>query len=343
MLNIIHNIPERLLDCDATELHDVLGGPTLLHVSGRRQPALFISVLLHGNETSGFYAVQRLLKKYHEHTLPRDLSIFIGNVSAARHAQRRLDSQPDYNRIWPGGIVADTPEHRMVQQVFDIMRERGVFVSIDLHNNTGLNPHYACVNRLDHPFLHLATLFSRTVVYFIKPTGVQSLAFAELAPSATVECGQVNNPASIDHAYEFVEACSKLSALPGHPISEHDLDLFHTVATIKIPEQYTIGFDDQASDICFTPDLDHLNFRELPSGTLLGHLGPGVEAPFDCRDEQGREVSERFFTFTDREILSKRPFMPSMLTLDKEVIRQDCLCYLMERISINYPEPPQQR
>lgn len=339
MLNIIHNIPERLLQCQAEELHEVLGGPTLLHLTGRRQPAMFLSVLLHGNETSGFYALQRLLAKYHGHTLPRDLSIFIGNVTAARYGQRRLDSQPDYNRVWPGGIVSDTPEHQMVQQVFDVMKGKGVFVSVDLHNNTGLNPHYACVNRLDHGFLHLATLFSRTVVYFIRPTGVQSLAFAELAPSVTVECGQAGNTASIDHAFEFIDACLKLSALPDHPISDHDIDLFHTVATIKIPEHHSIGFDEHGRDISFVADLDHMNFRELPAGTLLGRLGPGIDQPFDCRDEQGREVSERFFSFSDHRITSALPFMPSMLTLDKEVIRQDCLCYLMERIGINYPDP----
>lgn len=341
MLNIIHNIPERLLQCRAEELHEVLGGPTLLHLGGRRQPAMFLSLLLHGNETSGFYALQRLLQKYHGHTLPRDLCIFIGNVSAARHRQRRLDSQPDYNRIWPGGIVSDTPEHQMVQQIFDIMKERGVFVSVDVHNNTGLNPHYACINRLDQNFLHLATLFGRTVVYFIRPTGVQSLAFAELAPSVTLECGQADQPASIDHAFEYIDACLKMSDLPGHALTDHDLDLFHTVATIKIPEHHRIGFDEEGVDISFVADLDHMNFRELPPGTLLGRLGPGIDSPFDCRDEQGREVSERFFSFDEQGILSTRPFMPSMLTLDKDVIRQDCLCYLMERISINYPEPLQ--
>ena len=56
-----------------------------------------------------------------------------------------------------------------------------MFASIDIHNNTGLNPHYGCVNRLDPPFLHLATLFSRIVVYFKRPLGVQSAAFASVS------------------------------------------------------------------------------------------------------------------------------------------------------------------
>jgi hypothetical protein len=31
----------------------------------------------------------------------------------------------------------------------------------------------------------------------------------------------------------------------------------------------------------------------------------------------------------------KRSTMPSMLTLDEHVIKQDCFCYLMERLAIN--------
>jgi hypothetical protein len=38
------------------------------------------------------------------------------------------------------------------------------------------------------------------------------------------------------------------------------------------------------------------------------------------------------FTFEDGEIRTTRPFMPAMLTLDERAIRQDCLCYLMERL-----------
>ncbi|MEJ2180365.1 MAG: M14 family metallopeptidase, partial [Gammaproteobacteria bacterium] len=168
MLNIIHHIPNGLLTAPATELYRILDKPTLIHLSGHREPPLFVSVLLHGNETAGYYAIQELLKKYHNSTLPRSLSIFIGNVEAAKYAMRRLDNQVDYNRIWPhSGFRHDSEEAIMAQQVIDEMRKRKVFVSLDIHNNTGLNPHYACVNRLDNAFYQLAILFSRTVIYFI--------------------------------------------------------------------------------------------------------------------------------------------------------------------------------
>jgi hypothetical protein len=63
MLNELEALPPGLLDLDATELHAALGGPTLIHLDGRRGPALFVSVLLHGNETTGWDAVRGLLQR----------------------------------------------------------------------------------------------------------------------------------------------------------------------------------------------------------------------------------------------------------------------------------------
>lgn len=338
MLTIIDTLPIDLLDVDAHQLHEVLAGPTLIHLAGRRSPPLFVSALLHGNEDVGLKAIQQLLKDYADRELPRSLSIFIGNVEAARHGLRRLEHQPDYNRIWLDTLAGDTPEHQMVQKVKDEMRNRGVFASVDLHNNTGLNPHYACINRLDHRFFHIATLFNRTVVYFLRPDGVQSMAFAELCPAVTLECGQVGQLHGTKHAIDYLHACLQLSDIPTHPIAEHDIDLFHTVAVVKIPEDINFEFsaEPDSADICFASDIDHLNFRELPEGTMLGKVRPDCERPLDIHDENGRDVYDYFFRIFDNELQTARPIMPSMLTLNEKIIRQDCLCYLMERIPINF-------
>jgi succinylglutamate desuccinylase len=335
LLHHYDGLPQALLTAQPQQLADVLGGPSLIHLPGRREQPLFVSVLLHGNETTGFVALQALLHHYRDAELPRALSIFIGNVEAARDGLRRLAGQPDYNRVWPGGEYADTPEQRMMAEVFDMMEQREPFASVDIHNNTGINPHYGCVNRVDHRFMHLASLFSRTVVYFTRPAGVQSKAFAELCPAVTVECGKVRQSAGEQHAREFLDACLHLSHIPDHPVAPHDVDLFHTVATVRVPRTYSFGFGEQSVDIRFIDDLDHLNFRELPAGTTLAYLD-GIEGmPLEVSDEQGKEVAAVFFTAQDNMLRTTRSLMPSMLTLDERVIRQDCLGYLMER----YPLP----
>ena len=328
MLTEFEQLPEGLLDCHARDLHRVLPGPSLIHLPGRHPEPLFVAVLQHGNEDTGWEAMRSLLKDHQGEALPRALSLFVSNVAAARHGARHLDDQPDYNRVWRGN---DSAEHAMMQQVLAIMRERKVFASIDIHNNTGLNPHYACINKLDHRFLHLAILFSRTVVYFIKPDTVQSLAFSELCPAVTVECGKPGQAHGEEHARQFVEAVMHLTAFPEHAVPTHDYDLFHTVASVKVPQAVSFDFETGETDILFPLDLDQLNFRELPAGTVLANR-PNGQGRLEAWSEAGDEVGTRYFSYDEGELRTRIPLMPSMLTLDKEVIRQDCLCYIMERM-----------
>ena len=329
MLKELNAIPDGLLSLPAGRLHEMLDGPTLVHLPGRHPEPLFVSVMLHGNEDTGWEAMRSLLQKYAGKELPRALSLFIGNVSAARVGARHLDGQPDYNRIWRGN---DSEEQRMARQVLEIMCGRKVFASIDIHNNTGLNPHYACINVLAQPFLQLATLFSRTIVYFIKPDAVQSRAFSQLCPAVTVECGKTGESHSTEHARRFVEAALHLAHFPEHPVSASDYDLYHTVAIVKVPQGTHFSFSDESADLLFPGDLDQMNFRELPARTQLARVG-GNGARLEAWDESGEDVAERYFEQENDQLYTRMPVMPSMLTLSEEVIRQDCLCYLMERLS----------
>lgn len=331
MLAVYDHFPAGFLETPARDLHRILSGPTLIHLPGRRELPLFVSVLLHGNEDTGLRAVQALLHRYER--LPRALSIFIGNVSAARHGARSLPGQPDYNRIWPGSDAPDSPEARMMHEIVEIMAARGVFASVDIHNNTGLNPHYSCVNRLDHRYLQLALLFSRTVVYFVRPKGVQSLAFAELCPATTLECGKASQTRALQHAVDYLDACLNLSEIPVQTVAEHDIDLFHTVAVVKVPDDVTFSFQHPAADIFFNDDLDHLNFRELPAGTALGVTTADQTVRLVATSEHGDDVTGEYFDNAAGRLTLRKPTMPSMLTLDERVIRQDCLCYLMERLT----------
>ncbi len=336
MLHRIDHLPEGFLDAPAEALYRILPGPTLIELPGLRPEPLFVSILLHGNEDVGLKAMQRVLGRFRDRPLPRALMLFVGNVAAARYGLRRLDGQPDYNRIWPGHEDEQAgPEHRMAAQVTALAREAGVFASIDLHNNTGRNPHYACVNVLEHPHLHLAALFGRIVVYFLRPRGVQSMAFAPFCPAVTVECGRVGEARGEEHAADFVEAALRLSALPRHPVPPHDVDLFHTVATVKIPPEVSFTFGEGEVHLCLPEDLDRLNFTEVPAGTVLGRACRGSGLPLAVTDERGADATLRYFRRDGELVRFARDVMPAMLTLDPRIIRQDCLCYLMER----YPLP----
>ena len=73
MLTQYDALPPGLLDLPASRLGEVLLGPALIHLPGRRTSPLFASVLLHGNEDTGWQAAQSVLKKYATTELPRAL------------------------------------------------------------------------------------------------------------------------------------------------------------------------------------------------------------------------------------------------------------------------------
>jgi len=334
MLNELTQLPDGLLEKESNELYELLPSPTLIHLPGKNPEPLFVSVLQHGNEDTGWVAIRELLRGYHDRQLPRALSLFISNVEAAQYRVRRLEHQIDYNRIWPGCDSTGTDEHRLMRQVWETMRARDTFASIDIHNNTGRNPHYACVNKLDNRFFNLAEMFSETVVYFIKPTGVQSLAFAQFCPSVTVECGRPGEGDGVQHAKRFVEKVLQQSEISDQKDHE-EMTLFHTVAIVKIPEHLTIGFDDDSRDINFVSNLDELNFIEQQAGTMLAKVHTQDNAIIEAWSEGGQEIAQEYFTVENGRLLTCKHLMPSMLTRDVKVIRQDCLCYLMERMKLD--------
>jgi len=301
MLQELHALPSGLLESESRDLERLLGAILDSGAGLYDRPDIL--------EALGIAAALEVLQCGEEHGLRRVLGV---RDAAA------------------GTAAPKTPERDMMEQVVAIMGRRGVFASLDMHNNTGLNPHYACVNRLDNRYLQLAALFSRTLVHFVRPCGVQSIAMAALAPAVTLECGKVSDRHGVDHARDYLDACLHLSELPDHPVARGDIDLFHTVAQVTIPADVSFGFPPAEADLLLNPTLERLNFRALAPGTALGRVPSANGLPLDVRDEAGRDVTGHYFEVSDGELRLKLGVTPAMLTRNEAVIRQDCLCYLME-------------
>ncbi len=328
------HVPEAMLKATSIELDQLLGGPALFYLDGTRKPPLFITVLQHGNEPTGFEAIQQILQKYHAAGLPRAVWLFVANVSAAAEGKRMLDSQSDYNRAWPGTADTATAEAALMQEVVDTVTAGPLFASVDLHNNTGSNPHYGCVNELAPQYLQLATLFARTVVYFKQPVGVQSLAMARHCPAVTLECGQAGEHAALSHAVDFLDACLHLHHLPDQQVAPHDISILRTVAVAKMRPGVTYGFDDESLDVRFRGDLDKLNFGPIAAGETLADLNDDRGMPIIVSNDDGEDISAALFEAADGKLTLRQPLTPSMATLDVGVIRQDCLFYIMEHMSL---------
>lgn len=332
-LTELDHIPDGLLERPASALYQQLDGPTLIHLEGRNKRPLFVSVLQHGNEVTGWEAVRRLLKSHYQHDeLPRSLLLFIGNVQAAKHRLRRLDEQPDFNRCWPGGSLVDSEHVELFRRIHDRILEFQPIACIDIHNNTGLNPHYAAVNRIRSDYLRLASLFSPKVVYFTMPPGTLSHSLSEFIPSVTLECGMAGEIHGTDHTLAYLETCLHLETLSRSRVDADAVHLFHMVATVNVSDKVLFGFGRVPVDLALREDLDRFNFQELPAGTSFGNINNGMLRPLIATDGDGDDVTDRYFFFERGQVETAREIMPSMLTLDRRVIQQDCLCYLMDRI-----------
>jgi succinylglutamate desuccinylase len=331
-LNRFDHFPDTLLDVAASDLWRHLAGPSLFHLPGRQAQPLFVSVLLHGNEDTGWRAVQSVLRRHRGTLLPRALMLFVGNIEAAKARVRTLPTQTDYNRCWPGTRQPAAPEAQLMREVIELVTQHAPFASIDIHNNTGNNPHYACINSLADHHLHLARLFGRTVVYFKEPTGVQSAALAEFCPAVTVECGRVGGLAGVEQAVDFVWSALAISHFPSHPVPEVDLDLLRTFAIVKVPPDASLSYDGTDADFRLRRDLDHLNFSELEPGTSFGRLGGSRKRHLEILAGGEFATAGRYFDYAEHEIRLSQRAIPAMLTVDARAVRLDCLGYLMHRI-----------
>lgn len=325
---IFEGRPDGLLDCPAERLVEALGGPALIHIAGACEPALFISVLLHGNEISGWNALRRLLATVD--VLPRSLIIFIGNVYAAARGLRVLPGQRDFNRIWRGSISG--PEGQLAVCVRDWLRQRALFAAVDLHNNTGHNPHYSVLTRLDGDSRGLAYLFADKAVYIEEPDTVLSGMFDDLCPAVTLELGPVADPMCEERGLDFLQRCLALTAIP----APGDLSLYRTRVRVHVKDGVEFSFADDHRDtpLVLTSGVEGVNFHALPAGTAFGCSREPLSEVLRVLDVAHRDVTDEYFERRGDSLELRRRVVPAMYTTDPVVVMQDCLCYFMEPMEV---------
>ena len=328
MLQVLRELPPGILSRSASELHEVLEGPTLIHLLGERSAPLHVSVLLHGNETTGWSAVRGLLQDFGDTPLPRSLSLFIGNVAAARSEQRVLSGQHDYNRVW--NVAGDSQEHQMAQQVIAEMSARRPIASIDIHNTSGPNPHYACISTMERGHLELARRFAQMVIYLQVPSGLHSMAFSQFCPAVTVECGLSGSVDGIVHIRNYLLQCLREDPPEESAVLSEEMEIYCTKARVRIPPGMRFSFQDVEAECRIHPELINHNFRRLAAGTKFGVWAQHSTSRLQVEDEEGQDLYDVYFENRGQEMLVRRPFFLSMLTLHEDIVEQDCLCYLME-------------
>ena len=312
-LSTYKTLPDGLLECPAAQLRDVLSGPTLFDLSDGRKGTLFITVLQHGDETSGWEAMRALLRA----GVVPPLMLFVANVDAAQANVRKLSDQVDFNRAWEGG---DSPEAEIAQEVTERAIAAEPLAAIDIHNNTGRNPPYSVVTRTDERSLGAAAAFAQRAILIDHP-GVQTRRFSEFCTAVTIEVGVARDPSSIERAGTYMQTAFRWREPPR--ASSRELCLYRNLARVLV----------DGKDGAVTPreEFEAFNFERAEGGTVIANVrdGQGLRAV----DESGTDVTSRFLETTDGKIRLRRPVIPSMFTTDLRAARADCLCYLLEPLS----------
>ena len=304
-LRFADRLPATIAALTAPELAAALGGPTLFDLRQPGQPPLFVSVLLHGNEPSGWDALRQLRDELER----ASALIFVGNVDAARAGLRTLPGRPDFNRIWEGG---DAPETAIAEQVVAFAKAAEPRLAIDIHNNTGRNPPYAVLARADRPTLATARAFASKALLATQPKGVQTRRFAQFCTAVTIEVGMPDEPESTARTLAFLRRLLADERTPNDNPSS--LRLFETVARV------TAG-----DGLAVVPSMQCFNFRTAPAGATLAASGE-----LSAWASDGTRVNDDYLRVKRGATVLAKPMAIGMYTADIAAAQSDCLCYLLE-------------
>jgi hypothetical protein len=331
-LTELHDLPAGLLDVPATRLRERLAGPTLIHLPGRRTPPLFVAVLLHGDETNGWDALRVLLRR-HPLPLPRALSLLIGNVAAAALGVRRLPHQTDYARIWQDRAA---PEHPIAAAVVEAMRRRGLLAVVDIHDHRGPSPPFAVVADTKPATLGLARAFGPLAVLNHPLRPLAQVAFGDLAPAVTIECGDVRDAHGSERALHFLERRLTEADLPR--ATPYALQLFVADARVRVAPDCGFSFG-AGPGLQLRDDLGPFSFRRLAAGTLFARQRSDALG-LVAEDTQGADVTSNYFERIGADVRLTQEVFPAFCTTDLERVREDALCYFMHPHVTPYRKRP---
>lgn len=330
---VLNGLPDEFFTTHPTQLYKIFAGPTLVHLDFGHEQTIFISIMLHGNEHSGYYAIRDFLSSYKlsQKSPSKNISLLIGNVLAAKESARYLDGQKDFNRIWSDG---DSEEERWAQKIYQEMASKNLFATVDLHNNTGKNPEYSAISNLESNTLRLASLFDGDILYFTDPKEVFTNYFSTLSPTLTVEAGRSGEEKGIQKIIELLTKIFDLESFEELGLKETILKnkkIFESFGKIKIPQNASISFDGHMADFIFDPNIENLNFNQILPGKIFGKSN-NIDQHLLVFDSSNQLIGNSFFKYVGNEIITIEPFFPAMITTNAKIVHQDCLCYLLKAI-----------
>ncbi len=169
---------------------------------------------------------------------------------------------------------------------------------------------------------------------FQSPKGVSTMAFDDICPAITLECSTPGNEPAKKRAFELIDDLMHMDHFPEKALPAHDLQLVKNSATIKINADVTFCFEDetvqsyQDMDLILVKNFDHHNFTLLEKNEIFAYSK--VDKPLLVTSPDGKDITDEIIQNDNGKISLKKALMPAMISMDKNIVLQDCLCYLLE-------------
>ena len=309
---------KHLQHTEARDLHRFLRGSTVFDLRRGDVRPLFISTLLHGNETSGWDAIRRFVVDYPE----ASIVLFIGNVQAAAQNMRHLPHEVDFNRIWR--------QEPWQSNLSDLLTKFKPWCGIDVHNNSGPNPHYSVVTDTRTQTLALATLFSNKVIFTDHTLDILAHCVSFHCPALTIEVGTVEDPDSEERAYGFLKRLNQIGSVPD--VLQCEPKTYATIGIVKV-EHENGSLENYPT---FHPSLKQMSFKTLRAGTPFVNRLPSDWEVNVSDPSHDHDLTDDFLEFRDQSVFLKRDVVMSMFTHKPILAVQDCVCYFLKSTSLTY-------
>ena len=322
----VTSLPQALHTVLPGDLYKVCPDLSLFQLDGRTKSSVVVSVMLHGNEPSGLFALQTLLSSLSAATPYRTLLVLVGNVQAARANVRKLPEGDDYNRIWFPGA------HARASAIMAELKKRDVVACFDLHNTSGKNPLFSILAHMNQRSLELASLMRGPVMYAPWTKGPLNAECGQHFPSVTVELKNYRDTETERHVAEQI---AHLLNAP-EPFSRDPLsgEIPFVVGVEAIAYRREVALPKgQRHSFELVDGLDQYNFKAVPEGTVWASSDPESYRALQVVGPEGDDVTETYFSFENGRIVSVLPFVPTLLSTDNDAIHQDCIAYMTQPMS----------
>ena len=322
-LNLMAQTPEQWLFS--------LSRPVAIEIPGKdTSRCRVVSVLIHGNEPSGFFAVYEFIKK--EVQPVTNLSIVISSIRAAKvppvFSHRVVPGEFDLNRRF-GVLDCHNRVTELARHITEYIRSLCPEVIIDLHNTSGNGPAFS-VSISDHPVIRqVATLFSEQMI--VTQLNVGSLMEQNFnCPVVTVECGGAEDPVAHRCALDGLLKFSQLSLRTEQ--SELPMKVYMHPVRVKAVEGVSLTYERQENsdfDLTLLFDIEKFNNNVLPIGASIGWVGRELADCLTAIDDFGYQVVHNFFAVKDNQIIAKQALQIFMATARRDIALSDCLFYVV--------------